>query len=96
MHYFCLLLSSGLHQSVTDESVDSNSSKDSLYGFLVKDIIQGTTKGNMQKCCYFQLNFVVSYDVFAEVKRAWKLRCSFCFQRGASIGCVVHKCKVAY
>nr|CAB3264833.1 PHD finger protein 7 [Phallusia mammillata] len=71
MHYFCLLLSSGLHQTVTDEAADSSNAKDSIYGFMIKDIVQ-------------------------EVKRAQKLRCTFCCKRGASIGCVVHKCKTKF
>jgi len=41
MHYFCLLLSSGLVQSGAEGAVDSTHEKDSIYGFLIKDIIQG-------------------------------------------------------
>ena len=35
-------------------------------------------------------------DIKAEIRRAGRLTCLYCKQKGASIGCAVHKCKVKF
>jgi len=68
MHYFCLVLSSGLVQTINEESSNTYEEPNHVYGFEIKNILQ-------------------------EVKRAFKLTCSYCKNRGATIGCVVKQCK---
>ncbi|XP_073495150.1 G2/M phase-specific E3 ubiquitin-protein ligase isoform X2 [Phyllobates terribilis] len=63
LHYYCLLLSSGIWQRGEED--------EGIYGFLIDDIKR-------------------------EVTRARKLKCLFCKEPGASIGCVFPRCKRGY
>ncbi|XP_076807328.1 G2/M phase-specific E3 ubiquitin-protein ligase-like isoform X2 [Clavelina lepadiformis] len=52
MHYFCLLLASGLPQSLHYAVDDFTVEKDSVCGFLVKDIIQEVKRASRLRCVY--------------------------------------------
>ncbi|CAH1261920.1 G2E3 [Branchiostoma lanceolatum] len=63
VHYFCLLLSSGIHQEGGED--------EGIYGFREQEIIK-------------------------ECKRGQRLKCSFCEQKGATIGCCTKRCRIAF
>ncbi|XP_059176429.1 PHD finger protein 7-like isoform X2 [Physella acuta] len=65
VHYFCLLLSSGLCQNTKPND------KKSILGFLLTDIKKEIKRGNRLKCC-------------------------FCHEKGATIGCCIGSCKKAF
>ncbi|BFZ12094.1 hypothetical protein BsWGS_15133 [Bradybaena similaris] len=65
VHYFCMLLASGLCQNA------KVSDKNSILGFTLSDIKK-------------------------ELHRGYRLKCCFCHQRGATIGCCVKSCRKAF
>nr|XP_039265124.1 G2/M phase-specific E3 ubiquitin-protein ligase-like [Styela clava] len=52
IHYFCLLLASGLVQRCKDADCDKAQSPKSLYGFYIKDIIDEFKRGAKLKCTF--------------------------------------------
>lgn len=60
VHYFCLLMSSGIYQRGKE--------KEGIYGFLLDDIKQ-------------------------EIRRSYRLKCTYCKKKGGSIGCYVSSCR---
>uniref|UniRef100_H2ZAJ3 PHD-type domain-containing protein n=1 Tax=Ciona savignyi TaxID=51511 RepID=H2ZAJ3_CIOSA len=52
MHYLCLLLASGLNQSYSTDVVDVTNENDSIYGFLIKDILTEITRASKLRCTY--------------------------------------------
>ncbi|XP_078672201.1 uncharacterized protein LOC144911760 [Branchiostoma floridae x Branchiostoma belcheri] len=63
VHYFCLLLSSGIHQEGGEQ--------EGIYGFREQEVIK-------------------------EYRRGLRLKCNFCEQKGATIGCCTKKCRAVF
>ncbi|XP_035675086.1 uncharacterized protein LOC118414898 [Branchiostoma floridae] len=63
VHYFCLLLSSGIRQEGGEE--------EGIYGFREQEVIK-------------------------EYRRGLRLKCNFCEQKGATIGCCTKKCRMMF
>ncbi|XP_078481229.1 E3 ubiquitin-protein ligase PHF7 [Ciona intestinalis] len=50
LHYFCLLLASGLNQTI--DVTDCTTEKDSIYGFMVKDIVAEYHRASRLRCSF--------------------------------------------
>lgn len=52
MHYFCLVLSSGLRQTIPADKSDTKNHPNHVYGFTIKDIVHEVNRASRLRCSY--------------------------------------------
>ena len=82
MHYFCLILSSGLKQEIEDDNADCCDFNEYVYGFAIKDVIRGAIFIYHSMCsvliisCFYQ-SFAVITSLAGEKYKKVVLRARF-------------------